>query len=478
MKYDSHFRRRTKIVCTIGPASDSAHLIERLIRAGMNVSRHNLSHGNEEEHIRDIETVRNLARRLGIPVAILMDLPGPKYRTGRLSGGSAVLKKGAFLTLTTRQVEGNEELVSVNMPTLPQDVKAHDTVLVDDGAIQLSVQSVKGSEVRCRVVGGGVLTLNRGLVVPGRHISAPFLTEELRRDIRFACKQNPDFIALSFVGKPEDLVQARALLNQQGCDAPVIVKVERGQAVAHFDQILNISDGIMVARGDLGVDIPIQRIPLVQKEIIRKCNRAGKPVITATQMLESMVEANRPTRAEVTDVANAIFDGTDAIMLSEETSVGKYPVQAVRMMSQVAKEAEARLPYEHMLLERSAWLERQTDELISYEACHMAQRLGAKAIVAFTHSGSTARRVSKYRPSKPILAITTSEHISRRLLLCWGVQPLGMAKPTTVDDFFAMGAELSKGLGMAKAGDLIVVTGGIPIGVSGTTNLLKVERIT
>ena len=473
-----HFSRRTKIVATIGPASSSATLIERLIRAGMDVARLNLSHGTHSDHARDIQTIRMLSQRLGRPVAIMMDLPGNKYRTGKLRDGSAILKKGAQITLTTRQVEGDEKVVPVNLPTLPQDVSAGDTVLLDDGAMQLRVLDTSGTEVQCRVTVGGRLTPGRGIVVPAMRTSSPFVTEVLQTHIAFAVEQQPDYIALSFVRSPENVEQTRTILKQRKSDIPIIAKIEQGQAVASFDDILAASDGIMVARGDLGVDIPLAKVPLVQKEIINKCNRAGKPVITATQMLESMVNSPRPTRAEVTDVANAIFDGTDAIMLSGETSTGKYPVPSVRTMAQIARETERHLPYEHLLTERGTWLKPQTDEIISYNACHTAHQLGAVAIVAFTQTGSTARRISKYRPRMPIIALTPSKPVHGRLLLSWWVQVSHITASSSVDELFATGAQLCKDLGLARPGDLIVITGGIPIGVPGSTNLLKVEKVT
>jgi len=477
MKRSNFFERRTKIVCTIGPATGSAAVIEQLIRAGMNVARLNLSHGTHREHARHIQTVRKLSRRLAIPVAILMDLPGPKYRTGKLKDGQARLKKSAQVTLTTRQIEGDDKVIPINLPTLTQDIKAGDTVLLDDGAMQLKVLEEQGTEVRCKVMVGGILTEGRGLVVPGMRTSAPFITDTLRECIFFAVRQQPDYLALSFVSNAEDVTSVKAILCENDAAIPIIAKIERGVAVNKFDSILVDSDGIMVARGDLGVDIPLEKVPLVQKEIIRKCNQAGKPVITATQMLESMVNAPRPTRAEVADVANAIFDGTDAIMLSEETAIGKYPVQAVKMMVKIAREVEGKLPYEQILAERGRWLEQKTDELISYSACHTAQSLGAAALVAFTQSGSTAGRVSKYRPRMPILAITTDAVVAKRLVLRWGVYPFQIAKASSVDELFTTAAKLSKELGLAKPGDLVVITGGIPIGVTGSTNLLKVERI-
>ena len=477
MKRSDFLERRTKIVCTIGPATGSAAVIEQLIRAGMSVARLNLSHGTYKEHARHIQTVRRLSRRLSVPVAILMDLPGPKYRTGKLKDGQARLKRGAQVVLTTRQVEGDEEVIPVNLPALPQDIKVGDTVLLDDGAMQLKVLGKQSTEVRCRVTVGGILTEGRGVVVPGMRTSGPFITDALREGILFAIEQRPDYLALSFVSSAEDVAGVKAILHENDADMPIIAKIERGVAVNKFDSVLTTSEGVMVARGDLGVDIPLEKVPLVQKEIIGKCNQAGKPVITATQMMESMVSAHRPTRAEVTDVANAIFDGTDAVMLSAETSIGKYPVQAVKMMAKIAREAENKLPYETMLSERGGWLEQKTDELISYSACYIAQSLGAAALVAFTQSGSTAGRVSKYRPRMPILAITPDAVVVGKLMLRWGVYPFQIAKASSVDDLFATAVELSKKLGLARPGDLVVITGGIPIGVAGSTNLLKVKKV-
>jgi len=477
MKHARFHGRRTKIVCTIGPATGSATMIEQLIRSGMNIARLNLSHGTHSEHRQYIRTIRRLSHRLGINVAILIDLPGPKYRTGKLRGGQTVLKKGAEVVLTTRQVEGDATLVPVNLPNLPKDVKIGDTILLDDGAMQLKVTETGDTEVKCRVTVGGMLAEGQGLVVPGMRSSGPFITDSLRHHLIFAIGEQPDYLALSFVSSAEDVASVRAELHKSNVDIPIIAKIERGGAVRNFGAILSASDGVMVARGDLGVDIPLERVPLVQKEIINKCNRAGKPVITATEMLESMVNSIRPTRAEVTDVANAIFDGTDAIMLSAETSIGKYPVRAVRMMAKIAQETENRLPYEQILRERSTWLEQKTDEVISYNACHTAHNLGVAAIIAFTQSGSTARRVSKYRPRVPILAMTPSSAVAGRLLLHWGVRPIVIAQLSSVEEQFATGARLAKELGIAKPGDLIVITGGIPVGVAGSTNLLKVERV-
>ncbi len=477
MKRSRLFSRRTKIVVTIGPATSSATVLERLIVAGMDIARLNLSHGTQKEHSGYIQTIRKLSQRLGIKVAILMDLPGPKYRIGSLQGGRVILKKGAEVVLTTRELTGDATILPVSLPYLAQDVKVRNTILLDDGLIQLRVLEIKGTEVKCRVIVGGSLTEKRGLAVPGMRSSAPFITESLRAHLLFALKEQPDFLALSFVGTAEDVTNVKAILREEARDTPLVVKIERVQAVHNFDRILVVSDGIMVARGDLGVDIPLERVPLVQKEIIRKCNQAGKPVITATEMLESMVDSARPTRAETTDVANAILDGTDAVMLSAETAIGKYPVQAVRMMARIAEETEEALPYDQMLTERAIWLEPETSELISYNACYTAHTLGAAAIVAYTRSGSTAGRVSKYRPRAPILALTPSRIVSGRLLLRWGVYPFETTELSSVDELFDIGARLTRDLGVVRPGGLIVITGGIPLGEPGSTNLLKVQMV-
>jgi len=477
MKNRGYYQRRTKIVCTIGPASGSAAVVQRLLKAGMDVARFNLSHGTLDEHAGYIATVRKLSRRTGINVAILVDLPGPKYRIGSLKDGQVVLKKGSQVRLTAEKIEGDARLLPVTLPNLSRDIKVGDVVILDDGAMQLRVLEIVKNEVRCRVTVGGLLRQGKGLVVPGMQISAPFLSDQLRDDINFAIRQQADYLALSFVTGAENITDVKAVLAESNADIPVIAKIERGEAVNNLGKIMAVSDGIMVARGDLGVEIALYRVPLIQKEIIRKCNRAGKPVITATEMLESMIDSVRPTRAEATDVANAIFDGTDAIMLSAETSIGKHPVAAVRMMASIARATEKKLLYEQILAERRLWLERVTDELISYNACQTAFSLRASAIVAFTQSGSTAVRVAKYRPSVPVLALTTSQVVAGRLLLYWGVRPYVIVEPVSVDELFALGAKLSRDLGVAKPGELIIIAAGIPIGEAGSTNMLKVERV-
>ncbi len=470
-------KRRTKIVCTIGPATSSTAMIERLIRAGMNVARLNLAHGTPSEHAQYVQAIRNLSKSLHIDVAVLIDLPGPKYRTGKLKGGQVLLKKGAQLVFTTQKIDGDATRVSVNLPNLPKDVKPGDIILIADGEMQAKVLKIEGGEVTSRVTVGGILTEERGLVVPGMCISGPFLNETLREDLIFALNQKPDYLALSFVTEAEDIIVVRKLMREKHAEIPIIAKIERGEAVKNLDSILANVDGIMVARGDLGVEIPLEKVPLVQKVIIKKCNEAGKPVITATEMLESMVKSIRPTRAEASDVTNAIFDGTDATMLSEETSIGKNPLRAVVMMDRIAREAEKKLPYEIALSEKKTWFEQKTEELISYNACVTAHSLGARAIVAFTKSGSTAGRVSRYRPRTTIVAITPDEVICRRLVLYWGVQPVQIATPSSISDLFITASAITKELGLARPDDLVVITGGIPLGLGSTTNLLKVEVV-
>jgi len=447
------------------------------MQAGMDVARLNLSHGSLEDHERYVKLIREMSKKMGHNVAVMIDLPGPKYRVGNLKEGKVILKKGATVRLTVRDVIGNAELIPVNLPYLPHDVQPGDTILLADGALELKVEKTMGQDIRCKVIIGGTLLEHKGLVVPGRHISAPYITDAMKQDIDFAVQQRPDYLALSFVGDAGDVKDIRKILQAKHQDILLISKIEREEAVNNFTRILSASDAIMVARGDLGVEIPLERVPMIQKEVIRKCKEAGKPVITATEMLESMVAAPRPTRAETTDVANAIFDGTDAVMLSQETAAGKYPVQAVTMMAKIALEAEKMLPYERMLLERGAWITPETDEIISYNAWSTAYRLNARAIVAYTQSGSTARRVSKYRPGVAILALTPSEVVYHRLLLCWGVFPFKLKMPSTVDEMFAAAVKAAKDTGLVKTGDLIVITAGIPAGQAGSTNMLKVEEI-
>jgi pyruvate kinase len=469
--------RRTKIVCTIGPHTSSASVISELLSTGMDVARINFSHGTRKEHIGQIKTLRQAAKKANLPLAIMQDLPGPKNRTGKLKTGTVELKPDTDIILTTRQILGDEHRVSVGLPELPSLIKPGNTIFLNDGAIELKVTSARNTEVTCKVITGGRLGEDKGVNIPGISWDSSTITEEDWEHLLFGLKYNVDLIALSFIREANDVVKVRNFIKKKKTFPALIAKIERREALDNLDEILEVADGVMVARGDLGVEIPIQRVPLVQKEIIRKCNRLGKPVIVATQMLESMVHSIRPTRAEVTDVANAIFDGADALMLSEETAIGNYPIESLSMMAQIALEAEAAIEYEELLASKGRDLEPQTDDAISYAACHAAHQLCAAAIIAFTSSGSTARRVAKYRPGVPILAITPNSMTQRQLSISWGVRAFQIPEPSKMSTLFTRGARVAKRAGFAIEDDLVVITGGVPIGISGSTNLLKVERV-
>jgi len=443
----------------------------------MDVARINFSHGTHKEHASYIKTLRQAAKQADIPLAIMQDLPGPKNRTGKLKGGSIELKENSNFILTTREILGNENRVSVGLPYLPSIVKPGDIVFLDDGAIELKVTDISDTDVTCQVLTGGILGEDKGINVPGVTRDTPTITEDDWNHLLFGLKHDVDFVALSFTREAKDILMVRKFLQKNKKAPAIIAKIERREALDNLDEILAAADGAMVARGDLGIEIPIQKVPIAQREIIQKCNHLGKPVIVATQMLESMVNAPRPTRAEVSDVANAIFNGTDAIMLSEETAIGSYPVEAVSMMVQIALEAEATLPYEEILANRGKDLQPETDDAISYAACHTAYQLEAAAIIAFTSSGSTARRVAKYRPGVPIIAITPSQATQRQMSLSWGVRAFQIPEPSKIAVLFTRGARVAKRTGLAQEGELVVITGGVPIGIPGSTNLLKVERV-
>ena len=470
-------RPKTKIVCTLGPSTESAQTVRALIEAGMSVARLNLSHGSLESHALAIETVRREAKRLGEPVGIMVDVPGSKYRIGPLSPGAVELKAGDQITLTSRDLVGGGETMSVSPPGIHRDASPGRSVLIDDGLVELAVFSVEDEDIRCRVVTGGRITERRGVTTPGKAPSQPFPSERTQAALEFASEQDADFVALSVVTEEAHVTAAREILRGLGSEPQIVTKIERAEAVDSVESILKVSDALMVARGDMGVEVPLEKVPSIQKDLIRRCNAAGKPVITATQMMESMVESPVPTRAEVTDVANAVFDGTDAVMLSGETSVGRFPVQAVEVMARVAIEAESALPYESIIREKALQLVEQTDDAISYDACRTAYQLKAKAIVAFTETGGTAGRVSKYRPQPPVLAITPSDRVQRQLVLRWGVTPLTVEKLSTVDDFFEMGERQAVEAMGVRPGDQVVLVAGLPIGVSGGTNLLRVLTI-
>jgi pyruvate kinase len=466
---------RTKIVCTIGPASRSPDIIQKLIKGGMNVARLNFSHGTQSEHLEVIERIRSLATKSGKPVAILQDLAGPKIRIGKIKAGIITLKSGALFTLTNQQNFGDEKRVSISYPDLPKNVKPGDTLLLSDGALELEVLEATDQDIRCRVIIGGPLSSFKGINLPSRSIKAPNLTKKDKEDLAFGIEKEVDYVALSFVRSAVDATMARNFIEKRGSAIPIIAKIEKHEALENIDEIIHVVDGIMIARGDLGVEIPLEKVPLVQKLLIQKSNQAGKPVITATQMLRSMVDSPRPTRAEVTDVANAILDGTDAVMLSEETAMGKFPVESVSTMTRIAEDAESGFPFETWIHRLGPKSEKSLPEAVSYAACNLAESINASSIITFTQTGSTARLVAKCRPRRPILAMTPLEKTYRRLGLIWGVVPFLSETMKDTDEMIDRAFKIALQSGIVKHGQIVVITAGVPAGVPGTTNLIKAE---
>lgn len=470
--------RRTKIVCTIGPASDSRDMLSGLVENGMDVARLNFSHGSHQEHLKRVAAIKEVREELGKPVAILLDTKGPEIRLKTFKGGKAVLREGNRFVLTTREIEGTDEAASITYEGLPSDVKKGDTILLDDGLIELKVEEISGEDIVCLVVNGGEVSNNKGVNVPGVSINLPAITEKDREDIIFGIHNGVDFIAASFVRKAEDVLEIRRILEQNGgADIKIIAKIENREGVENLDAIIQVADGIMVARGDLGVEIPPEEVPLVQKEMIRKCNRLGKPVITATQMLDSMIRNPRPTRAEVADVANAILDGTDAIMLSGETAAGKYPVEAVKTMATIAEKIEEAYQYGKYIHERADERKPTVTNAVSHATCTTAEDLGAAAIITATQSGYTARMISKYRPRSPIIGTTPDEKVMRQLNLTWGVYPVLSEQSNNTDDTMEFSVRAALQRGYIKEGDLVVITAGVPAAVTGTTNLIRVYTV-
>jgi pyruvate kinase len=468
--------RKTKIVCTIGPASRVYDVIEKLIRMGMNVARLNFSHGSYKEHLQVIENIRQASLKIGQPIAILQDLGGPKIRVGKIIKEPIFLKEGSSFILTNRKVAGDEQEVSLTFPSLPQKVKKGDCIFLADGTLELKVKEFTSTDIICRVVRGGKLTSHQGVNIPNISMDIPSLTEKDYQDILFGIKNKVDFIGLSFIRRAEDVLKVRKILKENKAEEiSLIAKIEKKEAVDNLKEIIEASDGIMVARGDLGVEIPLENVPLVQKNIIKKCNFVGKPVITATQMLVSMMSNPRPSRAEVTDVANAILDGTDAIMLSEETAIGNFPLEAVETMNRIAISAEGAIDYEKILSERSISVKPTNADAISHATCQVALDLKVKAIVTFTFSGSTARMVSRYRPPVPIIAASTQDSTVKKLTLSWGVYPFKTEELADTDDMITRSRKVALETGLVRPGEKIVVTAGIPFRVPGSTNLLKVE---
>ncbi len=469
--------RKTKIICTIGPASEQPEVLDKMIEAGMNVARLNFSHGTYEEHQRRIDNLRQAAARSGRPLAIMLDTKGPEIRTGLLKEGKVLLKSGQRFVLTIREAAGDNREVFVNYPNLPREVKKGTTILLADGLINLMVEETTDTDIICTVINGGELGEKKGINVPGVRINMPFLSQKDIDDINFGIDHKVDFIAASFTTKAEDILDIRRLLEKRQADVEIIAKIESQSGVDNLDDIIQIADGIMVARGDLGVEIPAEDVPLVQKTIMGKCHPVGKMVIIATQMLDSMIVNPRPTRAEVSDVANAIFDGADAIMLSGETAAGKYPVEVVQTMARIAKRAEEALPYEEILRKKKTWGDISVTDAISYATCATAMSLEAAAIISATRSGYTAKMVAKYRPYSTIIAATPDSGIYNKLALVWGVYPILIPDTSGTDALFDISVKNAVEAGFIKYGDLVVLTAGVPTGFSGATNLLKVHVV-
>ena len=472
--------RKTKIVCTIGPASESVDKLVQLIESGMNVARLNFSHGDHEEHGARIKNIREAVKKTGKQVAILLDTKGPEIRTNNMENGTIEMVSGTNCIISMTEVLGTPEKFSITYEGLIHDVSAGSTILLDDGLIGLEVLKVDeaAKEIHTKVLNSGTLKNKKGVNVPGVSVNLPAITEKDTSDIIFGIEQGVDFIAASFVRRASDVLEIRELLQQNGgAQIKIIPKIENQEGVDRIDEILEVSYGLMVARGDLGVEIPAQEVPLVQKSLIEKCNNLGKPVITATQMLDSMQRNPRPTRAEASDVANAIFDGTDAIMLSGETAAGLYPVEAVQTMANIASRTEEALNYRDILSKRSRINKDQVAEAISSSVTHTAHNLNVGAIITPTESGHTAQMISKYRPKAPIIAVTSHEHVVRRLALTWGVYPELGPSATTTDEMLQTAIDESLKTGIVSLGELVVITAGVPVGESGTTNLMKIQLL-
>ncbi|MEW6243302.1 MAG: pyruvate kinase [Bacillota bacterium] len=471
--------RRTKIVCTLGPSTESPDTIAALIRAGMDVARFNLSHGDHDIHRRRLRALREAENITGKHVGVLFDTKGPEIRLGRFRDGRAELKKGSSFKLTIEPVLGNDTICHVTYAGIVSDVAPGATILLDDGNVTLRVERVEGGEVVCTVLHEGVVSDKKKVTLPGTRVSLPAVSEEDVADLEFAVSERVEFVAASFIRSVHDVLSVRKVLESRGGDQLIIAKIENKEACENIEEILKVSDGIMVARGDLGVEVPAEEVPLIQKNIIERCNRAGKPVITATQMLESMINRPRPTRAEASDVANAILDGTDAVMLSGETAVGSYPTEAVTIMAKIAARTEEALAYEEILARRRTAMSKATTttDAISYATTSIAASLRAAAIITPSQSGHTARMVAKYRPRSPIVAVTPDERVARRLSLVWGVT--SCVEPAAKDTDAMMREAWSAALdaGLIQEGDLVVITAGVPVGVPGTTNMIKVHTV-
>jgi len=470
--------RKTKIICTLGPATDDEKILRQLIENGMDVARMNMSHGTHEEHKRRADVVKRLRKELNKPVAILLDTKGPEIRTANFKNGSEVLNIGQTFTFTTKEYDGDKNKCSITFKGLPNDIDRGDKILVDDGLIEMEVIDKTLTDVVCKVLNEGVIASHKGINVPGVDLSLPFISDKDKQDIAFGVKENFDFIAASFTRNHDDIIHLRHELEKNKCnDIRIIAKIENGQGVENIDDIIRVSDGIMVARGDLGVEVPMEEIPMIQKKLISKAYTAGKQVITATQMLDSMIKNPRPTRAETTDVANAIYDGTSAIMLSGETAAGAYPVESLRTMAAIAVCTENDIDYKEKFRKRDIPERPDVTSAISHATCTTAHDLGAVAIMTVSKTGQTARMISKFRPYCPIISGTTEEKVQRQMNLSWGVIPIIIEEKDNTDDLFEHVVQVAEKNKLVKSGDLAVITAGIPLGVSGTTNMLKVHLV-
>ena len=469
--------RKTKIVCTIGPASETVEKMRELMLAGMNVARFNFSHGTHEEQRVKLERVRQVREELGLPIATLLDTKGPEIRLRDFEGGRAELVSGQRFILTTQEILGNGDRAAITYKNLKNDISAGTTILIDDGLIEMNVEEISGEEIICRVINGGVVSNHKGVNVPGAVLSMPYISDVDREDILFGIEMGYEFLAASFARTKDDILEVRKILKDHGSDMKIIAKIENMQGIENLDEILEVSDGIMVARGDMGVEIPLEEVPILQKKMIHLANAQGKHVITATQMLESMIKNPRPTRAEATDIANAIYDGTTAIMLSGESAAGKYPVEAVQTMAKIAESAEKDIDYcaRTKLAERDDKADITT--AIAYATCTAAMDLKAAAIITVTMSGFTAEAIARFKPRSQVIGCTTNERVYHQLNLLWGVTPLMLGKESTTDDLFSAAVTEAKKAGCVKQGDTVVITAGVPLGVAGKTNMIHVVEV-
>lgn len=470
--------RKTKIVCTLGPATDSDDILKALIREGMDVARLNFSHGTHEEQKRRLTMLRLLRERYGRPVATLLDTKGPEIRVKNFAEGHIELHTGDHFTLTGREVEGNDSIVSITYPELIGDIQIGERILIDDGLIEMEVTGIEGADIHCLVKNDGIVSNHKGINVPNVHLSMPYLSEKDREDILFGIEEDVDYIAASFVRTAEDVQQIRNLLANHGGDMiKIVAKIENREGVDHIDEIIEVSDAIMIARGDMGVEIPTEEVPVIQKMIIKKVYEAGKQVITATQMLDSMMQHPRPTRAETTDVANAIYDGTSAIMLSGETAAGVYPVESLQMMVRIANRTEQDIDYRKRFFHRERKVNPDVTDAICHATCTTAHDINARAIITVTKSGRSARMISKYRPGCDIIGCAITDKVYRQLNLSWGVTPVLLQEKKEVFELFEHGICVCQRMDLVNSGDTVVFTSGVPIGISGTTNMIKVQTV-